>query len=198
MGFRYDKKLPALLANIEESLVSKTPGAVAKLKVHEPAYAVFLWYDDSSTCGDFVPDFGVGVESVRSACAQKYGDRESVNDCNWRPQQVVTEMIPRGRFKDRGFISQCNEAYSLMLAANRSGLPLEDEGELLRPFRSMMHRVAFHLNEYEWADILNTVQEFVIIAADRIGYWLVEDLRKSIPKAKLKLLEQRGLLFKTE
>jgi hypothetical protein len=194
MRFTYDKKLPALLDEIEEFLVLKTPGAVAKLKVSEPAYAVFLWYDDSSTCGDLAPDFGVGVESMRSACARSYESRESVNDCIWRPQQVITELVPRGRFKDRAFISKCNEAYGLMLAANKTGKPLEDEGELLRPFRSMMHRVASRLNEYEWAGPLNTVDEFVVVSVDRIGYWLAEDLKKSTPKAKFKLLQQRGLL----
>jgi hypothetical protein len=43
MRFTYGKDLPALLDEIEEALVSKTPKAVAKLKVSEPAYAIFLW-----------------------------------------------------------------------------------------------------------------------------------------------------------
>jgi hypothetical protein len=132
---------------------------------------------------------------MRSACAREYQSRESVNDCIWRPQQVITELVPRGRFKDRAFISKCNEAYGLMLAANKTGKPLEDEGELLRPFRSMMHRVASRLNEYDWAGELNTVEEFVVVSLDRIGYWLAEDLQKSTPKAQFKLLQQRGLLF---
>ena len=72
MRFTYAKKLPALLTDIGEFLVSNTPGAVAKLKVSEPAYAVFLWYNDSSAVGDLAPDFGVGVESMRSACAKRY------------------------------------------------------------------------------------------------------------------------------
>lgn len=43
MQFQYAEELPALLAEIEETLVSKTPNEVAKLTVSEPAYAVFLW-----------------------------------------------------------------------------------------------------------------------------------------------------------
>jgi hypothetical protein len=195
MRFAYDKRLPTLLAEIEETLVSKTPKAVAKLKVSEPAYAIFLWYDDSSSCGDLAPYFGVGVESIRLVCAKRYDSRELVNDCIWRPQQVITELVPRGKFKDRIFINRCNRAYALMLAANKTGEPLEDEGELLHPFRSMMHRVAFRLNEYEWGGLLRTLEEFVVVFLDQTGYWLEEDLKRSIPKAKLKLLQQRGLFF---
>jgi len=195
MRFTYDKKLPALLVKIEEALVSKTPKAVANLKVSEPAYAIFLWYEDSSSCGDLAPHFGVGVESMRTVCAKRYDNGELANDCIWRPQQVITELVPRGSFKDRVFTNRCKEAYALMLAANKTGEPLEDEGELLRPFRSMMHRVASRLNEYEWEGLLRTMEEFVVVSLDQIGYWLEEDLKSSIPKAKLKLLQQRGLLF---
>ena len=81
-----------------------------------------------------------------------------------------------------------------MLAANQTGLPLEDEGELLRPFRSMMHRVANRLNGLDWPGSLKTVKEFVVVAADRVGYWLTEDMRASLPPAKLKSLQRMGLL----
>ena len=70
-------------------------------------------------------------------------------------------MMPRGRFRDRQFIAKCNDAYAMMLAANTSGLPLEDEGNLLRPFRSMMHRVALGLSGYEWQAILKPTDDFL-------------------------------------
>src|SRR6266404_3178065 len=123
MRFTYNKGLPAMLAEIEEFFVANVPGRVAKLKVSEPVYAVFLWYDDSSTYGDLAPDFGVGLESMRAACAKRYGTHESVNDCIWRPQQVITELMPRGKFMDRVFITRCNQAYALMLAANETAHP---------------------------------------------------------------------------
>jgi hypothetical protein len=196
--FTYDRQLMPLLAETEEFLVSKTPGAVAELKISEPAYAIFLWYDDSSAAGDFAPDLGIGVKSIRAACAEMYESRLSVNDCIWRPQQVVHEQVPCGRFRDAAFISTCNEAYALMLAANETGLPLKDEGELLRPFRSMMHRVANRLNQYKWEDLLDTTGEFVVVSVDRIGYWLAEDLKESMPNEKFQLLQQRGLLCDSE
>jgi hypothetical protein len=198
MQLAYDKRLPALLAEIEEALVSKTPKAVAKLKVSEPCYAVFLWYYDSSAGGDLAPYFGVGVESMRSACTNRYDSPELVNDCIWRPQQVITELVPRGTFKDRAFIKRCNDAYALMLAANQTGLPLEDESELLLPFRSVMHRVASRLNQFEWGSALRTTEQFVVVSLDHTGYWLKEDLMNSIRNAKLELLRQHGLLFGLE
>jgi hypothetical protein len=191
--FTYDRKFKPLLAETEEFLVSKTPGAIAELKVSEPAYAIFLWYDDSSAAGGFAPDLGIGVKSIRSACAEMYESRPSVNDGIWRPQQVVPELVPCGRFQDPAVISTCNEAYALMLAANEPGLPLADEGELLRPFRSMMHRVANRLNQYKWEDLLDTMEEFVVVSVDRIGYWLAEDLKESMTNEKFQLLQQRGL-----
>jgi hypothetical protein len=196
--FTFDKNLRGILSEIEEFLVSNTPRAIAKLKLSEPVYAVFLWYHDSSVAGDFAPNFGVGVESMRLACAKRYEDPASVNDCIWRPQQVITELVPRGRFEDRQFVSKCNEAYALMLAANTSDLPLEDEGDLFRPFRSMMHRTATRLNEYDWTAVLHPMEEFVVVSLHGIGYWLAEDLRSSIPKTTFKLLQRRGLLAESK
>jgi hypothetical protein len=196
--FVYDDKLPRLLAETEELLVSQTPRAVARLRISERAYAVFLWYDDSSSAGDFAPYFGVGVESVRAACAKRYERRPEVNDCIWRPQQIISEPLPGGRIEDRAFASRCNAAYALMLAANTTGLPLPDEGDLLRPFRSMMHRVATRLNQFNWAQLLDPVEEFVVVSASRIGDWLREDLKESIPDEKYRLLQRLGLLFDSQ
>jgi hypothetical protein len=133
------------------------------------------------------------VESLRTDCRQRCADRRSANDCIWRPQQVVPELVKRGRIKDAGLVSQCNEAYRLMLAANQTGEPLDDEGEILRPFRSTMHRVAVRLNQHSWEGLLATTDDFVVVAADTIGYWLAEDLQASVPGPKVSLLRQRGL-----
>src|SRR5690606_30450399 len=107
----------------------------------------------------------------------------------------VDELITQGSFKDSDFATKCNDAYSLMLAANTTGLPLEDEGELLSPFRQMMHRVARRLNGTDWNDVLPTTDDFVVVSMDTIGYWLTEDLERSIPESKYAVLQKRGFLF---
>lgn len=80
-----------------------------------------------------------------------------------------------------------------MLAANQTGLPLPDEEELLRPFRSM-HRVATRLNALDWAGSPNTLGAFVVLAANRAGDRLAEEMRASLPPAKYKLLQRPDLL----
>lgn len=135
---------------------------------------------------------------MRSACASQFNVPAGVNDCIWRPQQVIIELVPPGRFHDGALGFRCNEAYDLMLIANDTGEPLDDEGEILRPFRAMMHRVASRLNRYEWQGILNTTEEFVVVSLDRIGYWLAEDMKESLPRSKLELLRRRGLLIDLE
>lgn len=134
------------------------------------------------------------ARSRSATCAAQYEDRPSVNDCIWRPQQNAPELIPHGRFQDPAFISMCREAYAMMLAANETGRPLADEGELFRPFRSMMHRVARRLNSYKWIDLLETTEEFVVVSVDRIGYWLAEDLERSLPDETYEVLRQRRRL----
>lgn len=194
MTFEYDNALSELLFNIEESLVQRTPRQVAGMKVSEPVYAVFLWYCDSSAGDGFAPGIGVGLESMRLTCRETYRDRASVNDCIWRPQQVIPEQVPRRRFKERRLIEKCNEAYSLMLAANTTGLPVEDERELLQPFRSMMHRVAARLYEFEWRAVISVVEEFAVVACDEIGNWVSEDLQQCVPGRIWNLLQQNGLV----
>jgi hypothetical protein len=195
MQFTYAPELDPLLAEIEEYLVTHTPDAVAGLKVTEPAYAVFLWYDDSSTLPiQICPDFGVGTEAVRAACAEEYeGDRPSINDCVWRPMQEMEDEVADGRFNDKAFATRCQQAYKLMWAANTTGKPLDEKGDavLLLPFRTMMHRVARRLNAIDWSGIVKPTDDYVVVATERIGYWLVEDMAASIPAEKLALLKKR-------
>lgn len=88
MQFTYSSKLSSLLGPIEEYLVSNTPVALAELQLADWAYAVFLWYNDSSIAGDLAPAFGVGTDSVRSTFIQTYS-KELSTSYIWRPQQVI-------------------------------------------------------------------------------------------------------------
>ncbi len=59
MQFLYDPRLDGLLSSIEATLIAEIPPAVRRLAVAEPAYSLFLWYNDSAST-DFTPRFGVG------------------------------------------------------------------------------------------------------------------------------------------
>jgi hypothetical protein len=195
--FDYDPRLLALLADIEGYLIANTPTAIANLKVAEPAYTVFLWYDDSSTRPTQIcPSFGVGTTSLRNACAEEFeDDPDSFTNCIWRPNQEMDDELVEGRFKDPTLASRCQDAYRLMWPANTTGNPLaaREDAELLRPFRAMMHRAASRLNEFEWGKTLPTTDDFVVVAVDRIGYWLLEDMAASIPPPKRTVLRERRM-----
>jgi hypothetical protein len=195
--FDYGSRLLALLADIEGYLIANTPTAIASLKVAEPAYAVFLWYDDSSTLPTQIcPTFGVGTTSLRNACAQEFeDDQDSFTNCIWRPNQEMDDELVEGRFTDPTLASKCQDAYRLMWSANTTGTPLpaREDAELLRPFRSMMHRAALRLNDFDWGKMLPTTDEFVVVAVDRIGYWLLEDMAASIPPPKRTVLRKRRM-----
>jgi hypothetical protein len=195
--FDYGSRLLPLLADIEGYLIANTPAAIANLKVAEPAYAVFLWYDDSSTLPTQIcPTLGVGAASLRMACGEEFeDDLDSFNNCIWRPNQEREDELIYGGFRDPGLASKCQEAYRLMWAANTTGkpLPAREDAELLRPFRSTMHRVASRLNDLDWAKTLVTTDDFVVAAVDRIGYWLLEDMAASIPPTKREVLRKRHL-----
>lgn len=198
MSFEYAPRLFEILPEIEAWLIAKPPRAIRKKRMTEPAYAVFLWYHDSSSDGDFAPYCGAALDSIRAECAKRYEDRADANFCIWCPQQNMDELTVSGWFNDVGLDSLCNEAYALMLAANKTGLPLMDEGEILLPLRQMMHRVAQRLNSLDWSDVLPTTDDFMVVSTNTIGYWDAEDLQCSIPEAKLAVLRERGLLLWTE
>jgi hypothetical protein len=194
--FDYSARLRPLLVDIEGYLMANTPAAIANLKVAELAYAVFLWYDDSSTLPTHIcPTLGVGTTSLRKACTEEFqDDPDSLTNCIWRPNQEREDELVFGAFKDPNLASNCQEAYRLMWAATEKPLPAREDAELLRPFRSMMHRVASRLNDLDWSTTLPTTDDFVVAAIDRIGYWLFEDMALSIPPAKREMLRKRHLL----
>jgi hypothetical protein len=200
--FNYSPDLAGLLVTIEEELVARTPEVIAGLKLSEPAYAVFLWYDDSSTLPTMIcPELGVGTMSLHGACAAEYDDdRDAFLNCIWRPNQEMDDAVVKARFKDQSLAARCQQAYRLMWAANTTDQPLPEaeDAELLLPFRSMMHRVALRLNDRNWEGILTPTDEFVVLAADTIGYWLPADMAASLPASKRELLRRRQLLFGPE
>jgi hypothetical protein len=142
------------------------------------------------------PTLGVGTASLRKACAEEFeDDPDSFTNCIWRPNQEREDELVFGGFTDPSLASKCQEAYRLMWAANTTGKPLpeREDAELLRPFRSMMHRVAAQLNDFAWGKTLPTTDDFVVVAVDLIGYWLLEDMAASIPPTKRELLRKRRL-----
>jgi len=57
----------------------------------------------------------------------------------------------------------------------------------------MVHRVASELKDFDWGRTLPTTDDFIVLAVDRIGYWLLEDMVSGIPQAKREKLQNARL-----
>jgi hypothetical protein len=194
--FEYDKRLDGLLTSIEETLVAELPVAVARLEVAEPSYALFLWYCDSSMVDPSI-ECSVGTRGIQNACAQQYDDDDDSRiDCTWRPQQRIEDwqLIKRLKIQLPQLTEPCAAAYAMIFAADKSPLPLEDEGELLLPLRKMLYRAASRLTAYDWSQVLDVDDSFVVVALEYTGYWLDRDLAACVPPGKCERLVKRGLL----
>ena len=190
-----EASLKLLLAELETTLVGSIPRSVERMHIGDPVYCLFLWYYDTSVFEPYTPLLGIGLDSLRQACLAKYLD--DPNDRIWRPQQTIEAPFPgfpfpRADCDGPDIAKKCNECYRLMDAIFGSDEPLEDEGPMLLPFREMLWRVAQKLNRRDWSGILKTTDDFVVLAADYIGYWLAEDMEHSVPVEKLTLLKSRG------
>lgn len=200
MTFQYDPSLEDLLDRIETSFIDAVPKCVRKLAIKEPCYAIILWYHDSAT-DNHTPQIGVLTQSIRDACHEQYqSDSDSRIDCLWRPQQVLDDyqLIRERTITVPKLRKQCNEAYSLMLAADQSPLPLADESGILMPYRKMIRRAAKKLADFEWSTILTVDYSFVVVALDYTGDWLYDDLEAGLTKSHRHELAKRGLLASLE
>jgi hypothetical protein len=197
MTFKYDPRLNDLLDRIESTFVNVVPNAVRKKAINEPCYALILWYDDSSV-GDHTPQFAILTRSILDACNKQ--DESSRLYCYWSPQQNLYDdtSLRQLVFSVTELRSLCDEAYKKMLAANRSQLPLEDERDILMPYRAMMRRAAKRLAEFDWAKVLTVEDSFVVVALDYMGNWLEEDLEAGLTNGQRSKLLKQGLLIKSK
>jgi hypothetical protein len=190
-------RLSKLLTAIKTKLAASIPKAVRELKIKSPAYCLFIWYQDLSV-DEYAPVLGVAPVELRDACLSGKHKKKLANDSKtsiWLPQQSIDRPFPGFPFPKHlceEVASESNECYSILTAG--LDLPPADEGPLLMPFRAALHDVARELNLYDWTRILPRSDDFVVLAADYIGYWLQEDMAASIPGKKLAALKARGRL----
>ncbi len=185
--FEYDPRLNSILTEIEDYLTKQVPILISSLQVTTPAHGLILWYEDTS--GDSKAPF-IGVLDEPDANA----DPESLAFTYWCPLDEPNRNVVTTSFKDAKLDRITAEAYGLMMSANKTGRPLVDEGEILRPFRSMTHRVALRLNGIDWQEILPVAEGFIVVAIDPQGQWLLEDLSSSLPPSAFESLSSRGLV----
>jgi hypothetical protein len=182
-----------LLAEIEPGLVRTFPLAARAAQVAEPVYALIHCYIDSTTdeCTPFVV---VVPERVRQRALERKGADASW--LIWSPHQQLggsAGLIRQQSLHDVSLQAKINACYKLLARGKAS-----DDNVLLKPFREMMWRVAHALNERDWRGILDTTDDFAVVASDWSGFWVKEDATKSLPLKKRRLLESRRLFFQEE
>jgi len=194
-----DQRLSKLLTAIHVGLLSSIPDAVRKLHIKAPAYCLFIWYQDLSV-DEYAPELGLAPVELRDACLSGKHREKLANDpvaSIWLPQQSIDRPFPGFPFPKHvceNVAAEANECYSILTAGHEYPPGVDAEGPLLMPFRAALHLVARKLNAYDWSGILPRSEDFVVLAADYIGYWLDEDMAASIPEEQLDALRSRGLL----
>ena len=159
----------------------------------EPVYALILCYMDA-TNGFPMPYVLVVPDRVRQRAFERKGVQASW--MIWSPIQMLSSLT--GPIKQQDL--ECHwldlmirACYKILTDASNE----EDEVQL-RPLREMMWRIARKLNSLDWTGVLETTDDFVVFASDWSGFWVLEDLKNSLPAEKRRLLESRRLLFYEE
>ena len=188
-----ETRLDSLLREIEDILVETIPRSIERLEVKEKVYCLFIRYYDTSVGEDYTPYVSVAPDRLRQSYVTRRG--ADAKHFIWSPQDLESDKpMPGELCEGHELAKKCNESYRLMCAANRSGLPMVDESELLMPFRGAMHRVAARLNGQDWTGILDTTDDFIVLPTDEIGYWTASDMRASIPAERLEFFRSLGLI----
>jgi hypothetical protein len=182
-----------LLAQIEAALIELIPAALKEKRISRPSYAVFLVYMDTTT-NEYTPYLLVAMDALRQYALERRG--ESASFYIWRPVQELhyrKNEFFEVALTDRTLSKKVDKCYRLLSEA--PGADTVDDNVSLLPFRRMMRNVARQLNSYSWSDVLPTTDDFVVVATDWSGFWVGDDVPRSLPDDRRELLESRKLLF---
>jgi hypothetical protein len=193
MQFEYDPALNEWLTVIKLAVIEGVPEVIRATPASDRPHALLLLYQDSSSESFDLTHLLVG-SSIVNRCRVAYADHSSFVDCVWRPQQTLDDHVRAMPFGGHELNEALQSAYELMLAANKSDLPLPDEGGLFLPVRQTLYQAARELNERNWSAAANVDPDFVVVALDFIGCWTSDDLRGCLSETKRQRLIDRGLL----
>jgi hypothetical protein len=201
---KHDQRIQQLLKSIERDLIDWIPIAIQELKVPSAAYAIFIWYQDYDD--DWLPHIGVATDLLLKDLPQlQLDDPSDKYDILWCPQQTEEADAPGRLFLDEcelveHSVDECYELLAESYGLESKVKSLQDEDALqeeynaLLPFREMLHRVALQLQSYHWTTCLKPTEDFAIVVSDYMGYWLDDDLKRSLGPDLMKRLTARDLL----
>ena len=180
--------LTQLLSGLEETLVEIIPSMVKAMAVKQKAYCLFLVYHDTSVI-DYRPNLVVGLESLRK---EMLDTEPHAVEIVWNPGLLDTyALCPGCCCEARGLEETCGVIYRALTKDWGDGRSEED---MLLPVRRTMHRVAKRLNLLDWSGLLDTTDDFVVVAIDDHGFDPYADLKACVGAERIALLDSRGLL----
>ncbi len=185
-------KIRKLIKAIEPMIINEIITKIKQVQLKSPAYCLFVWYHDMWQC-DFTPQFGLATKSLRDFCLTVKNENEVGGDrfdAIWRPQQCIDRNHAEApQIFDLESVRELSNQCYVLLQEDEN---LKDEEEALTPFKEMIFRVVKNLNLYQFKTMIPVTDDFIVIASDYIGEWIVDDMNKSTPKDKIERLRALG------
>ena len=181
--------LKQLLKRLEETLIAAIPLTIQEMGVKERAYCVFIVFHDTTVYDDYRPNLVVAPERLRR---ELFDTELHAADIVWNPSLLdVHELAPGGCPNAPGLQELCHEIYRILIRDRQDRC---NEHELLSPVRSTMHRVAASLNQFQWSEVLEITDDFIVVAIDDLGLDPQADIKACVVPERIALLDSRGLL----
>lgn len=183
------KKLVSLLKKL-------VPAAVEELKLTEPLFCVRLYYHSTLAPAEdyrcWVRCLTVDGLSQTLATAEK----QNIPDELWHPTAGIANGTPG---QDAG-LCQADLTNSAELSETYPEiyqLLTQDEEQGMEQLRAALRKVCLMLHMVKWPDSIPRSEDFIIFPADgsnHFGGEYEEDMLSSVPKQKLKILKEKGML----
>ncbi|QDT32380.1 hypothetical protein [Thalassoglobus polymorphus] len=182
--------------DVSQRLVKVIPQAVGELEIPEEIFCVRLIFFDSHAPRE---DYKCIVRCLGERLRQHKLATEpahNVSDALWHPTMGIAETLPEqdnGVF-DADLSSNTELMQSFQVIYSLLEWDLESNMFLLR---ETLRRVSLMLHMSMWPGKIKRTDDFVIFPADGSNHFAgdyVEDMQKSVPSLKRKLLTERGFL----
>jgi hypothetical protein len=177
------------LKRVASRLVKLIPERVASLGLTDPAYCVFLLYEDG-TSDDMTPTLMVGTKPLLDACND--GLRDGIGDLAnqgkaWYPQQCISAPFPGFPCPGERLTEVAEDT---RICYRYEIIEPEDIRDDPAYYREMLTKVARQLNKLNWREIVPVTEQFFVVATDYTACNLFEDLPKCVSPARFQKLRE--------
>ena len=159
------------LVRIEAKLLEAIPEVVRSLQLRDPAYCVFLLYEDGSS-EDVTPTLLVGLKPLLDACTERNRQSDA-----WSPHQALSGPFPQAKLDMVAEDTIVTYSFEIFEPEEICDNPVM--------YREMLCRVARKLNQVDWSSITPITEQFFIMVSDYTTERLFEDLPHCISADQL-------------